>query len=51
MGESCTGVMDVGLRRIEETVLVEVLAASSSFSSSSPRLTLSNSDLFMYFLP
>ena len=53
IGESWTGVIDVGLWRIEEVaVLVEAPARSSSFSSSSPPvLTLSNSDLLMYFLP
>ena len=52
MGESCIGVMDVGLRRMEEAALVEAEAVSScSGSSSPPVLTLSSSDLFTYFLP
>lgn len=49
IGESSTGVMEVGLRRIE--VLGVGVVTFSSSSGSSPVLILSNSDLFTYFLP
>ena len=53
MGESSTGVMDVGLRNTaaeEEEVPTGDVRASDP-EGSSPALILSSSDLFTYFLP
>lgn len=51
IGESSTGVIEVGLRRTELVVGDVTLGSESASEGSSPVLILSNSDLFTYFFP
>lgn len=49
IGESSTGIMDVGLQSI--AVGVTTVSPPAASEASSPVLILSSSDLFTYFLP